>query len=622
MLYGESGAGKSSLINAGLIPVAERAGFRPERLRVQPRQGEELVIERIPVTSGGPPFLGSSFAEEGDSSPRVVLSLASFREHLGRLSGDVRPLLVFDQFEELITLFEEDGPGDALEAQQGVVRLLVELIRDETVPLKLVFVFREDYLARVKELLAERPELVDQSLRLMPPHSDVLYGLIRGPFERYPGHFGSELSSDLARRLEAAIETRSGHGPVNLSEVQTVCLRLWQADDPESLLDREGVQGVLEDYLWDSLERFPDELRYAAIALLGQMVTSSGTRNVISAEDLIERVRNEEGEDLPEERLEQALGALEGDTRLVRRERRRELYLYEITSEFLLPWIARRREEFIRAQERTRERRKFRRRIWRVLVILILLVSLGSGLWWYRSWLDSRPWATFEDLATGRVYELTGSQAFIGRNVPNFPRSQVDLRPRYVSRLHFWIRSDLTAIDLRSLNGTTVNGRFLEYGTAATLRDGDMVALGGVGPFRIQRLERSPLPFFKASVKDERPASGWAIFLDGDTRRVIELTSPHYFVVVRNGRIALLTQPQPDKIGDVRRVGQRAVLTGNFYLQGKESDYTYPTYPLSDVSTEDLFSCSPCPYVFFAERLPFQILIREPPEAPSNQKSG
>jgi hypothetical protein len=142
LLYGESGAGKSSLVNAGLFPVAERAGFRPERVRVQPRQGAELVVERIPVTADGSSFLASSFAEDGDPSPRVVLSLASFRDRIRRLGGDVRPLLVFDQFEELVTLFEVAGPGAAVAARRGVVRLLIELIRDETLPLKLVFVFR------------------------------------------------------------------------------------------------------------------------------------------------------------------------------------------------------------------------------------------------------------------------------------------------------------------------------------------------------------------------------------------------------------------------------------------------------------------------------------------------
>ena len=106
-----------------------------------------------------------------------MLSLQAFRDRIGRLPDDVRPLLVFDQFEELVTLFEEAHPGDAVELQGQVVRLLVELIRDQTLPLKLMFVFREDYLARVQELLAERPEIVDQSLRLMAPDSGVLIGM-------------------------------------------------------------------------------------------------------------------------------------------------------------------------------------------------------------------------------------------------------------------------------------------------------------------------------------------------------------------------------------------------------------------------------------------------------------
>src|SRR5215475_6624790 len=51
--YGESGAGKSSLINAGLTPALRKEGFAPERVRVQPIAGQELVIERIPLTEEG-----------------------------------------------------------------------------------------------------------------------------------------------------------------------------------------------------------------------------------------------------------------------------------------------------------------------------------------------------------------------------------------------------------------------------------------------------------------------------------------------------------------------------------------------------------------------------------------
>ena len=47
LLYGDSGSGKSSLVNAGLIPKAVALDFAPERLRVQPRVGEELVVEGL-----------------------------------------------------------------------------------------------------------------------------------------------------------------------------------------------------------------------------------------------------------------------------------------------------------------------------------------------------------------------------------------------------------------------------------------------------------------------------------------------------------------------------------------------------------------------------------------------
>src|SRR5438128_1678669 len=47
LLYSDSGNGKSSLINAGLMPLAIEEGYRPHRIRVQPKKGQEIVIERV-----------------------------------------------------------------------------------------------------------------------------------------------------------------------------------------------------------------------------------------------------------------------------------------------------------------------------------------------------------------------------------------------------------------------------------------------------------------------------------------------------------------------------------------------------------------------------------------------
>ena len=351
MLYGDSGAGKSSLINAGLLPRVVDRGLDPERIRVQPRRGQELVIERIATSDGGETVLPSLFAED-DAAPQAVVSLEAFEERLADLPESAKPLLVFDQFEEILTLFDEVEAG---ELRDELVGLLVRMLRGST-PVKIVFSFREDYLGRLAELLAECPELIDQSLRLAPPSAESLWTIIRGPFEDGSVQFSHELTPRLAERLRVALEERFGAGDVSLSEVQTVCLRLWESDDPDALLTSKGVQGLLEDYLGEALEALPPATRAAAIALLSEMVTSAGTRNVVSAEDLVHRVHGEEG--ISRKRLDTALVQLERESRLVRRERRRDLYLYELTSEFLVPWISKRRAELERQQHRRKERRR------------------------------------------------------------------------------------------------------------------------------------------------------------------------------------------------------------------------------------------------------------------------
>jgi len=368
-LYGDSGTGKTSLVNAGLLPQTHRLGFEPVVVRVQPRADEELVIEQIEITDDGTEILSSVFAAESDGSSRVVLSIAQFEEGVRAAAHPHRPLLVFDQFEEILTLFDDDK---AQASRRAITEMIVRLLR-EPLPVKLLFAFREDYLGRVKHLLAARPELVDQALRLGPPSADELETIIRGPFERFPGRFERELDPPLAQRLSAALAERFGTGDVSLSEVQTVCLRLWQSPNPDTLLTDKGVQGLLEDDLGEALDAFPPNLRAAAIALLSQMVTSGGTRNVISAEDLSQRAQ--EDEDIAPALLDEALDRLERESKLVRRERRHDLYLYEITSEFLVPWISRRREDLRLAQERRRERRRLR-----ILVAIAGALLLVAGV--------------------------------------------------------------------------------------------------------------------------------------------------------------------------------------------------------------------------------------------------
>ena len=301
LLYGDSGSGKSSLVEAGLLPQLYRRGFAPVRVRTQPRTGEELVVESIATSddaADAPVVLGL----HPDGPQRTVMSIAEFDDRV-RMASEHRPLLVFDQFEELLTLFDS-----AKASRQAIAEMIAGLLH-ESLPVKLVLTFREDYLGRVKQLLRAHPELVDQALQLGPLSADTLPMIIQGPFERFPGGFEREFHPAFASRLASVLGERFGDGDMSLTEVQTVCLRLWQSPDPDDLLTRKGLQGLLEDEIGEAVASFPPDLRVAAIALLSELVTPAGTRNVVAAEDLSMRIRESHPDFAPGSSMRRSSGS-------------------------------------------------------------------------------------------------------------------------------------------------------------------------------------------------------------------------------------------------------------------------------------------------------------------------
>jgi hypothetical protein len=87
------------------------------------------------------------------------------------------------------------------------------------------------------------------------------------------------------------------------------------------------------------------------------------------------------------------------------------------------------------------------------------------------------------------------------------------------------VSRDLLAFDMRSLNGTTIDGRFLQYGDHQGIAHGDLITIAGIAPFRFSTIERSYFPFFRPPAPEysSSPDVAWAILLDGGSRRTIPL---------------------------------------------------------------------------------------------------
>jgi len=370
VLFGESGTGKSSLINAGLIPALGREGLRPERLRVRPIPGEPILIERVPtgdVEDGH--YLPSILVDDdpAGSGSREQFVPCTLERLLESVRGtDAYPVLIFDQFEELFTLFEQGqergAQGRAL--QVDVLNTVLSVASDPRLRAKVIIVIREDYLGKLEVLARDYPQVFDRRIRLQRfVHSEARTAIL-GPFED-SSPFSSRLEGELA---EQVIRDLSGGDPgvqIQPTQLQIICSRLWQAYAATRPVigvreyeELGKVQGIIEGFLESELAGLAPSSRSQAVVVLGQLITESDTRDVVSEDRL--RALMPTTEQIADDALVEILDFLER-RRLVHRTPQRGTYYYEIGSEYLISPVQRmaREEAYYRAaEEAARQERK------------------------------------------------------------------------------------------------------------------------------------------------------------------------------------------------------------------------------------------------------------------------
>jgi len=177
-ISGNSGSGKSSFMNAGLLPLVDQGWLWP-------RTGYEHWRRIGPMMPGQHPVrmlaehLARSFGEEmGDVRKRLQGDDHALADWLrGRKQESTAYLLAIDQFEELFTFADPDE-------RKRFDRLLAAALQDADCPLFLISTVRADFLESVEEDL---PRLTAQSNRAgktwrLPPVGDnSLREIIGGP---------------------------------------------------------------------------------------------------------------------------------------------------------------------------------------------------------------------------------------------------------------------------------------------------------------------------------------------------------------------------------------------------------------------------------------------------------
>ncbi|WP_437670486.1 nSTAND1 domain-containing NTPase [Sorangium sp. So ce131] len=229
-----SGAGKSSLVRAGLVPaVLEGAlGPRPFQVRIlhpgaSPLRALAAMVDSLgaPEEERAPrslkPSLAGPPAEVSGAAAQRPEGLAGVLEQrLSALPGDPRLLLVVDELEELFTRAEDRAEADAF------VAALVHAASAPGDRVRVVLTLRSNFLAQYLEL---HPELAKAPLVPIPPMSDAqLLEVTVGPAERVGLRFEEGLVDALLASLhEGAAAAAHGAG-AKLPLLEFALEALWE----------------------------------------------------------------------------------------------------------------------------------------------------------------------------------------------------------------------------------------------------------------------------------------------------------------------------------------------------------------------------------------------------------
>jgi WD40 repeat protein len=338
LMSSPSGAGKSSLINAGLIPIMRESGFK-----VFPPVRVNLVLPRdITVPAGTNRFLFSLMLSLEESQPpeqRLSLDLLTrmkLEDYLNRLKAtDDSFLLVFDQFEEILTI----DPNQRVPKQEFFDQLGRALRDRERWAL---FAMREEYVAAVLPYARSIPTRLATTFRLDLLSRQAAIEAICEPARQAGIEFESAAAEELQRFLSLVRvqqpdgttieETGEFAEPVQL---QVVCRRLWETLPPAAA--KIGIDQV----------RNLGQVERALAEYYENVVAAAARRSEISERTIREWIENAlitptgirgEAMQMPKSSvgLDNAAIALLVDGYLVREDKRRGNTWYELAHDRLI----------------------------------------------------------------------------------------------------------------------------------------------------------------------------------------------------------------------------------------------------------------------------------------------
>jgi WD40 repeat protein len=353
LLYSPSGAGKSSLVQAGLVPCLQAESFHVmpiARVNLEPPAGLQSGPDFNRYVFSALVSLEEALPEDQQMPLQDLagLTLDAYLSRRPRAEDEPNTeVLIFDQFEEILTLEPMDRAGKTVFFAQVGAALRNrpnELGRKRWA----LFSMREDYVPSLDPFLRPIPTRLANTFRLdllgVEPSRQAIQNPVR--------EAGVEMTSPAARKLIDDLRRVQVQRPDGLMEeqlglyvepvqLQVVCYRLWQQLDPDQVEITEtdlasvgDVDESLAEYYAERVAATAGETGVRERAIRDwfdrQLITEQGIRGQVLMEP-----DKSEGLDNGERITLAAIRLLE-NAHLVRAEKRRGATWFELAHDRLL----------------------------------------------------------------------------------------------------------------------------------------------------------------------------------------------------------------------------------------------------------------------------------------------
>ena len=273
VLHAESGAGKSSLMQAGIAAQLIANGH--------------LALYLRPHNADPEDFIKRMFLPELTQAPG--LKSASLREFLRQVSAvlgtKVSLYLLLDQFEEFFRFLTKDERQPFLES-------LADCLNDPSLKVRWVLALRAEGLSDLAEFESFGITPFKNTYRLNRLNRDEAKEAIVEPAKRH----GIKFEPDL---IDHILESLTKNGEVIPTQLQLVCSALTDdLKDNKTLtlsyyIEHEGdTEGILRDYLKRRLDDLPTDERVLAWKVLRALITSDLHRTQKTFTEIIEEIKS------------------------------------------------------------------------------------------------------------------------------------------------------------------------------------------------------------------------------------------------------------------------------------------------------------------------------------------